>query len=69
MPVSSPCVNVCHMSPRLGVCTGCCRTLDEIACWSELSEAERERIVSALPQRRRRLGLAGAVPGTAGARP
>ena len=62
MSVPSPCVNVCHMSPRLGVCTGCCRTLDEIASWSELAEAERARVLAALPARRRRLGLAEAAP-------
>jgi predicted Fe-S protein YdhL (DUF1289 family) len=50
------------MSPRLGVCTGCCRTLDEIASWSELAEAERARVLAALPARRRRLGLAEAAP-------
>ncbi|HUJ86453.1 MAG TPA: DUF1289 domain-containing protein [Burkholderiales bacterium] len=60
--IDSPCINVCHMSPRLGVCTGCCRTLDEIARWSELSEAERRRVTSALPRRRQRLGLAEAAP-------
>jgi predicted Fe-S protein YdhL (DUF1289 family) len=60
--IESPCVNICHMSPRLGVCTGCCRTLDEIARWSELGEAERARVMAALPHRRQRLGLAEAAP-------
>ena len=60
--IDSPCVNVCHMSPRLGVCTGCCRTLDEIARWSELSDAERAHVMAALPRRRQRLGLAEAAP-------
>ena len=60
--IDSPCVNVCHMSPRLGVCTGCCRTLVEISRWSELGEAERARVMAALPGRRRRLGLAEAAP-------
>jgi predicted Fe-S protein YdhL (DUF1289 family) len=60
--IESPCVNVCHMSPRLGVCTGCCRTLDEIARWSELDRAERARVMAALPSRRRRLGLSEAAP-------
>ena len=60
--IDSPCINICHMSPRLGVCTGCCRTLDEIARWSELGEAERARVMAALPGRRRRLGLAEAAP-------
>ncbi|MGH8737571.1 MAG: DUF1289 domain-containing protein [Burkholderiales bacterium] len=60
--IDSPCINVCHMSPRLGVCTGCCRTLDEIARWSELGQAERARVIAALTRRRQRLGLAEAVP-------
>ncbi|MGH8747317.1 MAG: DUF1289 domain-containing protein [Burkholderiales bacterium] len=60
--IDSPCINVCHMSPRLGVCTGCCRTLDEIARWSELGEAERASVIAALPRRRQRLGLAEAAP-------
>ncbi len=60
--IESPCVNVCHMSPRLGVCTGCCRTLDEIARWSELGEAARACVMAALPHRRQRLGLAEAAP-------
>jgi predicted Fe-S protein YdhL (DUF1289 family) len=60
--IDSPCVNVCHMSPRLGVCTGCGRTLDEIARWNEMGEAGRARVMAALPGRRRRLGLAEAVP-------
>jgi predicted Fe-S protein YdhL (DUF1289 family) len=60
--IDSPCVNICHMSPRLGVCTGCCRTLDEIARWTEMGEARRARVMAALPGRRRRLGLAEAAP-------
>jgi predicted Fe-S protein YdhL (DUF1289 family) len=60
--IDSPCVNVCHMSPRLGVCTGCCRTLEEIARWSEMGEAERARVIAALPGRRRRLRLCEAAP-------
>jgi uncharacterized protein len=60
--IESPCINVCHMSPRLGVCTGCCRTLDEIARWSDMGQAERARVMAALPGRRRRLGLAEAAP-------
>lgn len=33
-------------------CLGCKRTLDEIALWSEMSDAERAAIVSQLPMRR-----------------
>ncbi|MFZ9543579.1 MAG: DUF1289 domain-containing protein, partial [Hylemonella sp.] len=34
--VPSPCLSVCIMDPNNGMCTGCWRTLDEIAAWSTL---------------------------------
>ena len=33
-------------------CLGCKRTLDEIACWSEMNEVERAAIMANLPVRR-----------------
>jgi predicted Fe-S protein YdhL (DUF1289 family) len=48
----SPCVKVCQMDPARGLCIGCCRTLDEIARWSGMSDAEREHVLSLLPDRR-----------------
>ena len=36
--VNSPCIKVCQMDPVRGVCIGCCRTLDEIARWSAMSD-------------------------------
>jgi len=53
----SPCIKVCQMDPARSVCIGCCRSLDEIARWGALSEAERERVLAELPQRRRRLNV------------
>jgi len=50
--VKSPCVKVCQMDPERGLCLGCARTLDEIANWAAMSDAERERIMAALPARR-----------------
>jgi len=50
-PVRSPCIKVCVMDPATGLCTGCRRTLDEIACWASLSDAEREAIMKDLPAR------------------
>ena len=49
--MKSPCVKVCQMDPSRGRCLGCARTLDEIARWGQMSEAERERIMAELPQR------------------
>ena len=37
--VSSPCVGVCETEN--GVCVACGRTLDDIAMWAAMSEAER----------------------------
>jgi len=41
--VPSPCVSVCRMDPATGLCEGCCRTIGEIAAWSQLApEGKRE---------------------------
>ena len=37
--VTSPCTNVCTVEH--GVCTACGRTLDDIANWAAMTEAER----------------------------
>ncbi|QDL93113.1 DUF1289 domain-containing protein [Paroceanicella profunda] len=50
--IDSPCVKICVMHPGAGLCTGCLRTLDEIAGWSGLPAAERARIMAELPDRR-----------------
>ena len=39
------------MDPKSGLCIGCARTLDEIARWAEMSDAERERVMAQLPHR------------------
>ncbi len=48
--VSSPCVGVCTVGPG-GLCIGCFRTMEEIACWSALPEATRREIMDVLPAR------------------
>ena len=49
--MKTPCVKVCQMDPRLGLCLGCKRTLDEIARWGAMSDAEREKILNELKNR------------------
>ena len=49
--MKTPCINVCQMEPRLGLCLGCKRTLDEIARWGAMSDQERDRILAELPRR------------------
>jgi len=50
--IASPCIKLCQMDPAHGVCAGCYRTLDEIARWSEMSDAERSRVLARLSDRR-----------------
>jgi predicted Fe-S protein YdhL (DUF1289 family) len=50
--MKSPCTKVCVMDADNRYCLGCKRTLDEIACWSEMGEAERVAIMAQLPSRR-----------------
>ena len=51
-PVPSPCINVCRISAATGLCEGCRRTLDEIAAWSRLSDADKRAVWALLEQRR-----------------
>jgi predicted Fe-S protein YdhL (DUF1289 family) len=47
----SPCIKVCVIAPATGLCSGCGRTLDEIARWGSMGEPERARIMALLPTR------------------
>jgi predicted Fe-S protein YdhL (DUF1289 family) len=49
--METPCVNYCTLDSFSGLCGGCGRTLDEIADWSNLSDAERRRVMEELPER------------------
>jgi predicted Fe-S protein YdhL (DUF1289 family) len=58
--MQTPCVKVCTLDARSGLCLGCGRTLDQIARWASMSEAERTRIMAELAQRGRRDAVATA---------
>ena len=49
---ASPCISICLMDDDSGWCTGCLRTLDEIACWSLLDDAEKRGVWLELGRRR-----------------
>ena len=55
--MKSPCIKICQMDPAHGVCIGCCRSLDEIARWGSMSEAEQLEVLNQIPERRRRLDV------------
>ncbi len=47
----SPCVSVCEMDEASASCKGCFRTLDEIAVWSILDDAEKQAVWAAIEAR------------------
>ena len=49
--IKTPCVEICTLDARSGLCLGCGRTIDEIARWTAMSEAERARVMSEPPWR------------------
>ena len=49
--IESPCINICTLDARSGICLGCDRTIDEIARWTAMSAAERTRVMRQLPTR------------------
>jgi predicted Fe-S protein YdhL (DUF1289 family) len=49
--IQSPCILICSIEMKSGLCFGCGRTRDEIAGWSNFSENERSNIMSELPAR------------------
>ncbi|HEX2726455.1 MAG TPA: DUF1289 domain-containing protein [Beijerinckiaceae bacterium] len=57
--ISTPCIGICILDPDTGRCEGCGRTLEEVAGWLRMSEAERRRIMAELDARPRRPSPSG----------
>jgi predicted Fe-S protein YdhL (DUF1289 family) len=57
MSIETPCVAVCMIEPKTGLCLGCGRTLPEIARWPRLDRADRLKIMDALARRMTNAGL------------
>lgn len=51
-PPTSPCIGVCQIEPRTGLCLGCARSMDEIAGWLAMSPEAKRAVLAALPARR-----------------
>ena len=58
MSKETPCIAVCMMDPRTGLCFGCGRTLPEIARWHRMDGAERQAVMAQLAARMTDAGLA-----------
>ena len=50
--IASPCINVCRMDEQTGLCSGCFRTIEEIAAWSGIDDSRRLSILAAVAGRR-----------------
>lgn len=53
--IASPCINVCQLDEAHGLCRGCLRTLDEIACWGSADDSTRLIILQRVERRRAEL--------------
>ncbi|WP_322103729.1 DUF1289 domain-containing protein [Paraburkholderia sp. J41] len=51
MSTPSPCINICRMNARTGLCEGCLRTIDEIASWSALDDEAKRAVWDAIEAR------------------
>ena len=49
--IETPCIKVCTLDARNGICLGCGRTIEEISRWANMSASERVRVMSDLPAR------------------
>lgn len=56
--IRSPCVSVCRIDAATGFCEGCFRTLDEIAAWGSLPDAQRQAVWDEIGRRRAASGRA-----------
>jgi uncharacterized protein len=49
--IETPCISICQIDRLAGVCTGCKRTIQEIAHWLSYTHEQRRGIMDELPKR------------------
>lgn len=49
--IETPCVKICTLDVRAGLCLGCGRTIDEITRWTSMNTSERAQVMNELPAR------------------
>ncbi|MBT0963288.1 DUF1289 domain-containing protein [Denitromonas iodatirespirans] len=68
MSVASPCIDICKMDPRTGLCVGCARTIDEITAWSRIGDDEKRAILARVAEREAALDVFDHDPQASGGR-
>jgi predicted Fe-S protein YdhL (DUF1289 family) len=58
MTVASPCISICSINETTGLCTGCFRTVEEVAGWLYFNEFQKTQILDMLKARKLTLPLA-----------
>jgi predicted Fe-S protein YdhL (DUF1289 family) len=54
-PVPSPCISLCEMDGKTGLCRGCLRTIDEIVAWGSASDAGKRAVWAEIRRREAQL--------------
>jgi predicted Fe-S protein YdhL (DUF1289 family) len=49
--METPCINVCRVDPRTGLCAGCKRTDKEIKDWTKFTDEQRSAVMTELKTR------------------
>jgi predicted Fe-S protein YdhL (DUF1289 family) len=53
----SPCIGICKIDERFGLCRGCARSRTEVANWAQAPREMIDRVWAELPARRAQMGL------------
>ncbi|WP_175152810.1 DUF1289 domain-containing protein [Paraburkholderia ultramafica] len=46
MAVNSPCIDVCRIDGKSGLCVGCFRTREEIRGWKTMTDHRRHQVIN-----------------------
>src|SRR5262245_32669418 len=49
----SPCVSICRLDDKTGLCVGCFRNIDEIRDWMIMLPADRQDVLRRIDERRK----------------
>lgn len=51
MVIKSPCIKVCTIERRSGLCYGCARSMEEIREWGRMTDEQRDQVQSEIEER------------------
>jgi predicted Fe-S protein YdhL (DUF1289 family) len=55
MAVNSPCVDVCRIDGKSGLCVGCLRIREEIRAWKSTTDHRRHQVINDRTRREAKL--------------